>query len=123
MTVSSPDLIPLDSFPFTITGTAQRETATCTNQVLCSAATVANRPPTLMLDSLTNSTVRLRGLGASGKRYQIEATSSLSSPVWTPLGSATADGNGRFIFSNFRDPASPVCLFRAVTPGGSSLTQ
>jgi hypothetical protein len=116
MTVYSTGLIPLDCFPFTITGTAQRETITVTNQVLYSASAVATRPPTLMLDSQSNSARRLRGLGSTGKTYQIEAKSSLSNPVWTPLGSATADANGRFVFFPSPDPGSPVRFFRAVTP-------
>jgi hypothetical protein len=115
MTVSCPWLIPLDCFPFTITGTAQRETITITNLVCFSASFVAVRLPTLYIDSLTNSALRIRGLGATGKAYQIEATSSLSSPVWTSLGSATGDGNGRFTFFTTRDATAPARFFRAVT--------
>ena len=123
MTVYSTNLIPIDCFPFTITGTALRESVTCTNLVLYSASAVANRPPTLMLDSQTNSALTLRGLGATGKTYQIETTPNLLNSVWTPLGSATADANGRFIFFTSRDPGSPVLFFRAVTPGGPSPAQ
>jgi hypothetical protein len=123
MTVYSTNLIPIDCFPFTITGIAQRETFTCTNLVLYSASAVANRPPILMLDSQTNSALRLRGLGGSGKGYQIEATSSLANAAWIPLGSATADANGRFVFFTARDEGSPVRFFRAVTSGGPSPAQ
>jgi hypothetical protein len=115
MTVSCPWLIPLDCYPFTLTGTSQHESITVTNQVRFSPSFVATRTPTLYLDSLTNSTLRIRGLGASGKTYQIEAASSLASPVWTPLGSATADGNGRFTFFTTRNAGSPARFFRAVT--------
>ncbi len=118
MTVYSTNLIPIDCFPFTITGTALRESVTCTNVVLYSAADVANRAPTLMLDSQTNSALRLRGLGASGKTYQIETTSSLLNPIWNPQGSATADANGRFVFFTSQVPGSSALFFRAVTPGG-----
>jgi hypothetical protein len=117
MTVFCSGLIPLDCYPFTITGTAQRQTITITNQVLYSASAVANRLPTLMLDSQTNSALRLRGLGSTGNSYKIEATSSLSKAVWTTLGSATADANGRFVFFPSLDPGSSVRFFRAVTPG------
>src|SRR5260370_13866546 len=55
MTVSCPWLIPLDCFPFTITGTAQRETITITNLVCFSPSFVVVRLPTLYIDSLTNS--------------------------------------------------------------------
>ena len=123
MTVYSTNLIPIDCFPFTITGTAQRQTITCTNQVSYSASAVATRPPTLMLDSQTNSALRLRGLGGTGKTYQIEATSSLSKPVWNPLGSATADANGRFILFTSQVPGSSAYFFRAVTPGDPNPAQ
>jgi len=115
MTVSCPGLMPIDCFPFTITGTAQRETITITNQVFFTAEYLAIRPPTLFLDLLTNGDLRLRGAGATGKTYQIEASPSLTNPVWTPLGSATADGNGRFTFFTSQVPGSPVRFYRAVT--------
>jgi hypothetical protein len=115
MTVSCPSLMPIDSFPFTITGTALRESITITNQVCFTAAYLATRLPTLMLDTMTNGNLRLRGAGATGKTYQIEATLSLSDPVWTPLGSATADGNGRFTFFTTPPTDPPMRFFRAVT--------
>ena len=115
MTVFCPGLIPLDCYPFTLTGTAQRESVTITNRVLFSPDFVGTRPPTLYLDSMTNGVLRLRGLGATGKTYQILAASSLSSPVWTPLGSATADGNGRFTFITAQAAGAPARFFRAVT--------
>jgi hypothetical protein len=116
MTVYSTNLVPIDCFPFTITGTAQRESVTCTNLVLYSASAVANRAPTLLLDQQTNSALRLRGLGASGKSYQIEATPSLLNPAWIPQGSATADANGRFVFFTSQVPGASACFFRAVAP-------
>jgi len=115
MTVSCPWLLPLDCFPYTITGTAQREAITITNLVCFSPSFVAVRAPTLSLDSMTNSGLRIRGLGATGKTYQIQATSNLSNPVWTSLGSATADGNGRFTFFTTRDATASARFFRAVT--------
>jgi hypothetical protein len=115
MTVHCPSLTPLDSYPFTLTGTAQRETISVTNVITFAPEFVAIRPPTLYLDNLGSAAMRLRGLGATGKTYQIQATSDLTNPVWTPLGSATADGNGRFTF--FPTPVSYVRaqFYRAVT--------
>jgi hypothetical protein len=115
MTVFCPWLLPLDCFPYTLTGTAQRETITITNLVCFSPSFVAVRAPTLYLDSMANSNLRIRGLGATGKTYQIQVTSSLSNPVWTSLGSATADGNGRFTFFTTIDATAPARFFRAVT--------
>ena len=89
---------PLDCYSFTITGTSKRETITITNVVMFTPEFVANRPATLYLDNLSNGELLIRGLGATAKTYQIEATSDLLNPEWTPLGNTTADGNGRFIY-------------------------
>lgn len=120
MTVSCPSLMALDCVPFTITGTALRESITITNQVSFTPQYVAVRPPTLFLDGLTNSALRLRGTGASGKTYQIQATPSLINPVWTLVGSATADGNGRFTF--FTSQTIAARFFRAVTTSDPVVT-
>jgi hypothetical protein len=118
MTVHCPSLIAIDCFPFTITGTARHEAITITNEVYFTPQFVAVRPPTLMLDRLTNGVLHLRGLGATGKIYQIQASPSLSEQVWTTIGTSTADGNGRFTFftSQTSLPGDlPVRFFRAVT--------
>ena len=114
MTVHCPSLIPLDCYPFTLTGTALRESLTVTNLVMFTPEYVAIRPPTLYLDNLGKGALRLRGLGATGKTYQIEAKSNLTDPVWKPLGSATADGNGRFTFFTAQATDAPMRFYRAV---------
>jgi hypothetical protein len=114
MTVHCPSLMPLDCYPFTLTGTALRETVTITNQPSFTPDYVASRPPTLWLDNLGTPSLRLRGLGATGKSYQVEAKSDLTNPVWTPLGSAAADGNGRFTFFTTQSTNTPVRFYRAV---------
>ena len=113
MTASCQGLIPLDCYPFTITGTAQRESITITNFVCFTPKALAVRPPTLILDKMVGNSLWLRGAGATGKTYQIEASPTVVNPVWTPLGSATADGNGRFTF--FTSQTVPMRFFRAVT--------
>jgi hypothetical protein len=57
----------------------------------------------------------LRGEGATGKTYQIEASPSIDHPVWTSIGSATADANGRFSFFTAQTATAPMRFFRAVT--------
>ncbi len=114
MTVHCPSLIPLDSYPFTLTGTALRESITVTNQVMFTPEYIATRPPTLYLDKLGGGSLRLRGLGATGKTYQIEAKSNLTDSVWMPLGSSIADGNGRFTFFTAQAAGAPVRFYRAV---------
>lgn len=114
MTVHCPSLIPLDCFPFTLTGTALRESITITNLVMFTPEYVAIRPPTLYLDDLGSSSLRLRGLGATGKTYQIEAAEDIVNPVWMPLGTATADGNGRFTYFTAQLASGAPRFYRAV---------
>ena len=120
MTVHCPSLMPLDCHPFTLTGTAQRESLTITNQVMLTPACVAARIPTLYMDHLGEGELRLRGLGATGKTYQIEARPDPKVPVWEPLGYSTADGNGRFTFFTATVPDVPTCRYRAVLPAADA---
>jgi hypothetical protein len=106
--------VPLDACPFTITAIAQRESLTMTNECTFSADYIAVRPATLYIDNLGTNNLCIRGLGATAKTYQIEATTTLSNPVWTPMGSATADGNGRFTFFA-QSIGSSARFYRAVT--------
>ena len=114
MTVSCPCPVALDCVPFTLTGAAARETLTITNLVSLAPEYIASRPATLYIDNLTSGNLCVRGLGATGKTYQIEVSSDLSKSVWTPLGSATADGNGRFTFFT-QNSGSSAHFYRAVT--------
>ena len=114
MTVHCPYPLPLDCYPFTLTGTSLREGLTITNLVMFTPEWVAIRPPTLYLDNLGSGALRLRGLGATARTYQIEATPDLVNPVWTPVGTATADGNGRFTFFTAQPADAPMRFYRAV---------
>jgi hypothetical protein len=75
---------------------------------------VAVRPPTLYLDNLGNSSLRLRGLGATAKSYQIFAKTNLTDPVWNPAGITTADGNGRFVSFPSMATNGPTQFYRAL---------
>src|SRR2546421_7859189 len=66
MTVHCSTLIPLDCYPFTLTGISQRESITVTNVVMFTPFYVTTRLATLYLDNLGNGAQRLRGLGATG---------------------------------------------------------
>jgi hypothetical protein len=103
MTVHCAYPLPFDSYPYTITGTSAHGTITITNVVMFTPQLVAARPPTLYLDNLGNTALRLRGLGATAKTYQIQSKSNLTDSTWTPLGTSTADGNGRFTFFTNQD--------------------
>lgn len=112
MTVNCSAPMPLDCYPFTITGTSKRESITITNLISFMPEFVANRPATLYLDNLSNGALLIRGLGATARTYKIEATTDLVNPAWEALGNTTADGNGRFIFPISQ--TTPARFFRAV---------
>jgi hypothetical protein len=111
LTLTTPQVMSVEQYPFTITATAQRESITVTNQITLAAVGEAN--VTLMLDRMSETSLRLRGKGGSGRTYQIESSPDLSNPVWTPVGTTTADGNGRFTFFSQIDQTAPMCFFRA----------
>jgi hypothetical protein len=124
MTLHCSRPIPVDCYPFTLTGTSQRESITVTNVVMFTPEYVATRPATLYLDDLGKGALRLRGLGATAKTYQIEARPEVTDatprpmgvvmPAWTPLGFATADGNGRFTFFTAQQTNAPMRFYRTV---------
>ena len=117
MTVTCPALTPADNYPFTTTGKARREGITVTNAVHQQLFSLISNPLVLSLDQMSEGSFRLRGSGTSGQTYTIETTTSLTSPDWTPLGSSTADGNGRFTFFPVASPNDAARFFRAVQSG------
>ncbi len=114
LTVTCPEVTPIDTYPFTLTGNAQREAITFTNQVQQELYSLIVAPPVLALDRLSAGSLRLRGKGTTGQTYTIETSPTLTNPVWTPAGSSTADGNGRFTFFTAQAPDAPVRFYRAV---------
>ena len=116
MAVDCPSLMPLDCHPFSITGTAQRESITITNHVVLTVQDIAARKPYLYMDKWGSGELRLRGLGVSGEQYQIEAKDDLIGGTWQPVGSSTADGNGRFTFFTAPESGVPTRYYRAVLP-------
>ena len=120
MVVTCNPLVPTDSFAFTVTGAARRESITVTNVVSgwSSLRTTSSAPTIVSLDLIEGGNVELRGLGGIGESYQIEATTDLGSPSWTNLGSCTTDANGRFIFFHLgaETQSTPMRFYRAVKP-------
>jgi len=123
MAVDCPSLMPLDCHPFTLTGTALRESLTITNQVVLTVQDIAARKPYLYLDKWGNGELRLRGLGVTGARYQVEVKDDITDAVWEPLGFSTADGNGRFTFFTAPTTDVPVRFYRAVLPASDAAPQ
>ncbi|HEU5069680.1 MAG TPA: hypothetical protein VFV96_04605 [Verrucomicrobiae bacterium] len=114
LTITGNDLTPADLASLTVTGTARRETVTATVTPGTYEPAAPAAGPTLTLEALPDGAMQLRGLGVSGNTYQIEITADLAHPVWSPLASATADGNGRFLLTD--TPAKDVNarFYRAV---------
>ena len=123
MTVHCPSLMPIDCHAFTLTGTALRESLTITNQVVLTVQDIAARKPYLYLDKWGNGELRLRGLGVTGARYQVEVKDDITDAVWEPLGFSTADGNGRFTFFTAPTTDVPVRFYRAVLPASDAAPQ
>lgn len=113
MTVTCPRVMPTDTYPFTVTGAALRESITFANKVLQTPYSIISAPPVLTLDGMGNGNLRLRGKGSTGQLYQIESTPSLVNPLWTLAASSTADGNGRFTVAASLPKDSPMRFFRA----------
>jgi len=117
MTITTLEPTATDNYPFTLTGTALRESVTITNQIEQELYSRNSGAPNLTLDRFADGSLRLRGKGATAQTYSIESTPSLTDPVWTPMGSTTADGNGRFTFNPGQSQNNSMRFFRAVQPG------
>jgi len=114
MTVTCPKVMPTETYPFSLTGDARRESITLTNQVQQELYSPIVGPAVLVLDRLSEGSLRLRGRGTTGQLYRIESTPSLTQPSWSPVGYCTADGNGRFTFFTAQASDAPVRFYRAL---------
>jgi hypothetical protein len=114
LTITGNNLTPADLASLTVTGTSRRETVTATVTPGAEEPAAPAAGPTLTLEALPDGAMQLRGQGVSGNTYQIETTADLTHPVWSPLASATADANGRFMLMD--TPAKDVNarFYRAV---------
>lgn len=123
MTVTCTNVTPTDSYSFTVTSQALRDAITITNQISPELRAATAERPVLFMDPVEAGSVRIRGQGAFGQTYQIESTPDLGNPVWTPSGSSTADGNGRFTFVATDVNDTPMRFFRAVWPAPAAAPQ
>lgn len=125
LTVTCTTVTPTDHYPFTVTGDAGRTVVTATNQTpndLTGRSSVSISGPALALDRLADGSLKIRGHGSTGDTCQIEITADLIHPAWAPFGSSTADGNGRFIFTDTPAQNSPARFYRAVAPAPAATT-
>jgi len=122
MAIDCAEVTATDTYAFTVTAKSRRQTITVTN-LLVKAFSDSSSGPSLMLDLRDDGSGLLRGIGAGGQTYMIETTTDLWSGIWTPLGSTTADGNGRFILIDQDTQVAdlPMKFYRAVplTPEGA----
>ena len=116
MTITYTNSTPANIYTFTVTGEARRESITITDQIALGVMGITQGLPVLILDRLPGDAVQIRGLGTSDQIYQIESTPDLINPVWTPIGSATANLNGIFTFVVANISDTPMQFFRAVYP-------
>jgi hypothetical protein len=114
MTVTSDHPLSIDACNFTVTATAQRESVTYTNEPCTSGSSGCKL---IRLISCEGDELDIQGLGGSCKCQRIESTTDLSKPNWTPVGSCTADGNGRFTFFDpqAKSGGCPQRFYRAVS--------
>jgi len=122
MTVACSVPTATDSYAFVITGTARRESISVTNLFRLPVRLGTAAPNLVSANPLGNGDVEIRGMGSTAQTYQIESTTDLVNPVWTSLGSCTADGNGRFFFkqSNGLAVGTSVQYYRAVLVGAGA---
>ena len=113
MTITCTNLTATESYPFSVTGRARRESITITNTFAPPMPLAVSRP-VLILDPLPDGSSQLRGQGLSGQTYQIETTTDLANPAWTSLGTSTADANGRFTVLLAGTMTDPMRFYRAV---------
>jgi len=59
---------------------------------------------------------RLTCIVVPSQTYAVQATTNLAAPVWTTIGSATADSTGSFSFTDTRATNYSVRLYRLATP-------
>ncbi len=110
LTITCPTVMPIDSYAFSVTGTAQRETVVYTNPPI----PPFSGPPLLTIAALTNGTVVVRGRGIAGETYQIQSASDPAQVTWDVVGATTADGNSRFSVFPAQRNDSAARFYRAL---------
>ena len=81
-----------------------------------SAAQLPTGPPRFVSALWTGSGLQVIGTGAANLRYSILMSTDLASTNWTKVGSATADSNGNFQYTDPSTPPSPQRFYRALYP-------
>lgn len=117
MTITCPSAMQIPKYPFTVTGTAQRESITITNPgEIGTGGDCAGviRQASLSIQPRQTGGLLISGEGTSSATYTIEAAADLSNPDWKPIATVTADAAGKFYFLYLAlSPSTPSMFFRA----------
>ena len=76
-------------------------------------------PPSRLtgITASSDKTAQIQGLGVSNLIYTIEAATNLNPIVnWSDIGTAPANGNGIFSFTDTNAPLYPMRFYRAISP-------
>lgn len=119
LTVTCTNVMPVDPYPFTVTADdllGMVMTTTNTAGLTFDAAFAANPAsrPHLRANVLGKQNMKIRGRGATGKKYEILVSPTLTNPSWTSIGHSCADGNGRFSFLDPDDQKPWIRFYRAL---------
>jgi hypothetical protein len=68
------------------------------------------------IDNLGNGSSRIHFSGLPGRTYPVQYATNLVTPVWLPLGTATADASGKFEFTDSPATNSPPRFYRSTYP-------
>jgi len=102
-----------DSFTYTVTdGHGGSTTATVTVAIMVDSGVTSN----LTITNLGNGSFRINGHGIPGRAYRLQFSDSPSPSNWQDLpgGSLTADGLGKFQFTD--TTGAPTRFYRSATP-------
>lgn len=66
---------------------------------------------------LPNGTFALKGVGATGLTYKVDATTNLNEPIlWTWIGTVVSDASGQIQFADVNAPQHPMRFYRLRYP-------
>jgi len=110
LTISTTASIPRGIYPFTVTGDdGSSHNIKIGSGILIIGTGIAG------LQMLPDSSTQVTGSGVPGQTYLIQATTNLTSPVWTTIATNTADTNSLFSFIDLDAKTCPCRFYRSVT--------
>jgi hypothetical protein len=119
MTITRPDYSVNDFSKFYIKGESRGNEVTCTLDGLPIGDGPSLPGATISIEVISGGDVQINGVGQGGATYQIETTSSLSTPSWTVAATVTADANGAFSYIDTEAKTLPMRFYRTFQPESS----